>query len=155
MILHLGVTDLPYRRFRSRRSKRNAGNVSTGDVAEFLEARYGIMDTFFKRHEHDIIADMESSVHGAVENVLAGAPINFDLFNAGMQSIEGRFRRFILEGEVEHAGIPGVPTGAALRGVSHRFAHPYKRRPPRRSFYDTGVYVDSFKAWVDDESFEE
>jgi hypothetical protein len=155
MILHLGITDIPYNRAQSRRSKRSAATITTGDVAEILEARYGIMAMFMKRHEHDVIADMENSIRGAVENVLVGAPINFELFNAGMQSVEGRFRRFIVEGEVEHSGIAGVPTQAALRGVNHRYKHPYRRRASRRSFIDTGLYVQSFKAWVDEESFEE
>jgi hypothetical protein len=148
MILHLGVVDFARNYGGGKRAP-----VTTGDVAEFLEARYGVMATFVKRHEHDIIADMENSVRGAVENVLVGAPINFELFNAGMQSIEGRFRRFIVEGEVEHVGIPGVPTQAALRGVNHRFKHPYRRRASRRSFLDTGTYVGAFRAWISEDSF--
>jgi hypothetical protein len=38
---------------------------------------------------------------------------------------------------------------AALHGVSHRFKHPYARRARRPSFIDTGLYQNSFAAWVD------
>jgi hypothetical protein len=36
-----------------------------------------------------------------------------------------------------------------MRGVNHRFMHPYARRPSRPSFIDTGLYVANFTAWVD------
>jgi hypothetical protein len=45
-------------------------------------------------------------------------------------------------------GIPGVPTLAAQEGRSSRFKKG-KGKGPRKSFIDTGLYVGSFKSWVD------
>jgi hypothetical protein len=73
-----------------------------------------------------------------------------DPWARGMGKIEQRFRDFISLREVERVGIPGVPTKAALRGISHRLLHPYARSNQRRpSFRDTGLYMNSFRAWVD------
>ncbi|MFK2871852.1 hypothetical protein IR203_24655, partial [Salmonella enterica subsp. enterica serovar Weltevreden] len=41
---HLGVIDIPY----------EDENTTTGDVAEYLEEKYQIMQTFFDRYGNDI-----------------------------------------------------------------------------------------------------
>ena len=41
---HLGVIDVPY----------EDENTTTGDVAEYLEEKYQIMQTFFDRYSNDI-----------------------------------------------------------------------------------------------------
>jgi hypothetical protein len=46
---HLGVIDIPY----------EDENTTTGDVAEYLEEKYQIMQTFFDRYGNDI-ADLMS-----------------------------------------------------------------------------------------------
>lgn len=135
--LHLGVLIQPYR----------LGGKTTGDVASILENKYGVMDAFYRVHGDDVAHAVEDSLGGALESLMMGRMI--DPWAGGMRSIEERFREFISSGEAEHVGIPGTPTKAAQRGVSHRFAHPYARRSPRVSFRDTGLYMNSFRAWVE------
>lgn len=138
-VLHLGVIDVPY----ARRSGK-----TTGDVAEILEAKYHIMEVFYQQNEALVARSLEKSVAGALESLLLGAPSSIDAFGAGTSGIEDRFKQFLSRREVEKLGYPGVPTQAALRGVSHRFKgkRSGKRRP---SFIDTGLYQSSFKVWVD------
>lgn len=135
MILHLGVIDQRYA----------SEDVSTGDVAEFLEAKYHVMEVFAGTHIDQIADDMADNVAGVLENMMAGAPIVADPFLEAMGKTEDRFKNFLsLE---EMAGWPGVPTQAALDGVSSRFKR--QHGPRRPSFIDTGLYQSSFKAWIE------
>jgi hypothetical protein len=120
--------------------------LTTADVAQFLEDKYGIMGAFFRVHGNDVATAVESGLAGALEALLMGQRV--DPWGRGMQQIEHAFQNFILSQEAERVGIPGTPTMAALRGVSHRLLHPYARRARRPSFRDTGMYVNSFRAWV-------
>lgn len=142
-VLHFGVLVQPYR----SRSKK-AGALTTADVARFLEDRYGIMATFYRVHGKDVATALEQSLGGALESLLMGQRV--DPWGRGMQAIQQEFRDFISSKEAERVGIPGTPTQAALRGVNHRLKHPYRKSNPRRpSFRDTGLYMTSFRSWVD------
>ena len=138
LVLNLGVLDQPY-------ASGNA--VTTGDVAKILEAEYGIMRAFVRVHGKVITDAIGSSVENAITALVNGQRI--DPWGAGTQKIMQAFRVFIYSGEAERVGIPGTPTQAALKGVNHRRAHPYRKSNPRRpSFRDTGLYVASFRSWV-------
>jgi hypothetical protein len=151
MILHLGVIELPYvdapTPGRKRSRKRRASTVTTGDVAGWLENRYGVMQAFATVHEKDVAADLEKSVVGALESFMLGAPAQLDPFGSATSSIEDRFKQFLSTREVETVGIPGVPTQAALMGINRRLKS--GRGPRRPSFIDTSLYQSSFKAWVE------
>jgi hypothetical protein len=162
MILHLGVIDVPYvdpnpvkapkASPRARLHKRHHAkyrNITTGDVATFLENRYHVFENFYHLHEADIASDIENSLQGAVETLLMGGPPNLDAVGGATSSIENRFKEFLSNREMDRIGYPGVPTEAAERGVSHRFKNPYKRRAPRPSFIDTGLFSASMKSWID------
>jgi hypothetical protein len=137
--LHFGVLVQPYR----------LRGLTTGDVAEFLESKYGVMEAFYRVHGSDVAGAVENSMEGALESLLMGRAV--DPWSRGMRVIEREFRDFISSREAERVGIPGTPTRAALRGVNHRLAHPYRRSNPRRpSFRDTGLYMTSMRAWVTD-----
>jgi hypothetical protein len=139
-VLHLGVIDQPYQ----------TGRESTGDVAEILEGKYGVMDHFVKKHEQDIANDLENSLKGALENVLLGGPPSSDPFAAATSAIDNRFKKFLSSKEMDSLGVAGVPTQASLAGTSKRFKQKQKKdRGPRPSFIDTGLYQASFKSWVD------
>lgn len=143
LTLHLGVIDQPY-----RSSSKKVGAMTTGAVADILESRYEIMQTFARVHWPTIENAIEGSLQGALETLLMGR--KFDPWGRGMQAIQTKFRRFISSGEAERSGIPGTPTKAALRGVNHRRAHPYAKGNGRRpSFRDTGLYSASFVSWID------
>lgn len=139
MILSLGVIDLPY---------VDQSGVSTGDVAEILEAEYGVMAAFVDLHEADIVDAVEKSIAGSLETMLMGGPVS-NPFAGAESSIEAEFREFLdreemaqVAGIAGHAG--GVPTKAALMGVNPRLK---KRRGARRpSFIATGMYQSSMKA---------
>jgi hypothetical protein len=162
MILNLGVTDLPYadpepaRKVpkkpgkRPRKAAERRGSLTTGDVAEILEAEYHVMEHFVELHGEDIARHIEGSMQGAIENLLAGAPpgAENDIFGTAMSEIEDAFKNMLSLKELDKIGYPGIPTAAAEKGVSHRFKRPYQRRNPRPSFIDTGLYQSSFKAWV-------
>jgi hypothetical protein len=151
MLLHLGVIDIPYADApKSRRSKTARGTQTTGDVAGWLEARYHVMETFFELHDQDVANDLANGLSGALENMMTGrSPLSADPFLGATSAIEDRFKKFLSDREMEQIGYPGVPTMAAQMGVNHRLKRPYKRRPARPSFVDTGLYSASFKSWVD------
>ena len=137
LTLHLGVLVQPYRN----------GGLTTADVAGFLEAKYGLMAAFARVHERDIADAVELSVGRALEALVMGRVV--DVWGGGMSAIGQEFRDFISSREAERVGIPGTPTQAALRGVSHRFAHPYAKHARRPSFRDTGLLMSSMRSWVD------
>jgi hypothetical protein len=143
LTLHLGVLVQPYR----ARGKK-VGAVTTGDVAEILEAKYGVIGAYYRVHEKDVAKSLENSLKGAIESMMLGAPIR-DPWSGGMAEIDSGFRDFISSMEAEKVGIPGTPTKAALKGVNHRLKRPYASRNPRRpSFRDTGLYMRSFRSWI-------
>jgi hypothetical protein len=168
--LHLGVVDIPYvdgpaaiKKLVSRIGRRrdrtldenteglgSKRGVTTGDVAGWLEDRYHIMELFFEAHHDDITRLLTESIAGQLENLLAGAPFNdLNPLAGGTEEIENLFRKFLSDREVEGLGIPGVPTQAALDGVSARFKSGYNPKGRRPSFIDTGLYEASFRAWSD------
>jgi hypothetical protein len=160
--LHLGVIDIPYNTVpteykKNARKSGTAGTETTGDVAEWLEDKYHVMEVFFELHEDKVAKALESSVEQALDMLYLGAPVeNINPFNAASADIEKSFKHFLDSQEIETIGIPGVPTQAALDGVSHRFKDPrfvkkgkkLVKRPRRPSFIDTGLYEATMKAWV-------
>lgn len=158
--LHLGVIDQNYadpaaskrvakpRKGRKTRGRKNSQASTTADVAAILEAKYGIMETFFTLHEPEIADDLADSMAGAIENLMMGAPPQPQPWAGAAEKIQARFKDFIDNEEM--AGLAGVPTKAALKGVTHRRKHPYAKGNPRRpSFVDTGLYEASFIAWAE------
>ncbi|EAU5125204.1 hypothetical protein EA631_12530 [Salmonella enterica] len=131
---HLGVIDVPY----------EDENTTTGDVAEYLEEKYQIMQTFFDRYSNDIADLMTNDMAASLENMMAGAPPAKDPLAESMSRIHDLFVAFLDNTEMN--GLPGVPTRRALKGISRRFKN--KKGPPRPSFIDTGTYQAAMRAWV-------
>lgn len=134
MKLHLGVIDVPY----------ESESVTTGDVAEFLEDKYGIMAHFFWLYGPIISELMADAIAGQLENIIAGAPPSDDPFAEAMSKVHDLFSGFLDDEEMN--GMPGIPTLRALMGISKRFKN--KKGPPRPSFIDTGTYQAAMRAWV-------
>ena len=136
MKLNLGVFDVP-----------EWNGTPLHDVANILESKYGLFSKFAE-DQHDVIAnELALSVQGAITNLLVGGP-SVDPFLEACSAIDARFQFFIDTSRVEALGIPGVPTGAALKGVNHRLK---KARGARRpSFRDTGILRANFVSWVDE-----
>jgi len=133
----LGVLVQPYYR----------RGMTTYDVAQILESKYGVMRAFWRVRGQEATNHIVESLLGALESRAMGQRI--DPYGSAMQKVETMFRTFISSQEAERVGIPGTPTKAALRGVNHRYKHPYARSNARRpSFRDTGTYMNSFRSWV-------
>lgn len=146
--LHLGVIDIPH---------SDDGTTTTGEVAEDLEKRYGVMQGFMQLHEQDVAEDLADSMAGALESIMMGQLPSHDPFGSGTQKINKNFRTYLEQEEIAQLNRAGVPTLAALTGVSHRFKGKKNwikqgkkkafgvRRP---SFIDTGQYMNVFTSWV-------
>src|ERR1700722_7373872 len=115
-ILHLGVISIPYNQARTAKQKRVASNITTGDVAGFLEENYHVMQTFANVHLADMADDLAKSMAGAMENLMLGAPVAMSPYARAETTIRQRFNDFIDNKEMDRLGIPGVPTQASLEG---------------------------------------
>lgn len=140
LTLHLGVIDMPY--------TNDPKGVTTGDVAEILEDKYHIMAVFANMQEEVIALEMAEGLKGYLENLMMGAPDTGDPFAEGCSQIGKMFKTFLEEDEISYLGVPGTPTMAAKKGVSHRFKGK-SSGVARPSFIDTGEYESAFIAWVD------
>lgn len=153
MKIQLGIVDIPYiaEPLPTKKPRKKTAKVfleTTGEIAEILEDKYHIMEHFVQLHGEEIGAALEDGLAGALETVLMGGNPPPDLYARGEAKIEELFRRFLSQKEMDALGYPGIPTKAALTGVSHRFKQ--RRGPPRPSFIDTGTYQDSFRLWMEE-----
>lgn len=155
--LHLGTVDLPYvlnetpAQMRKRIKKRphpEAGQKTTGDIAEILEAKYHVMEHFWEIHGAEIVEAGAEGLVQALENQVMGAPIEQNPYGEMESAIKRKFDDFITNKEMDRLGVPGVPTKASLEGRSSRFKKG-KGKKGRPSFVNTGLYLSSFAAWVD------
>lgn len=150
-----GVIDLPYadaqsyKTLKARKPKVvRSSSLTTGDVAEILEAQYQVMGHFVEYHGKEIADDLEDSYAKALNAILDGAPPTFNPAGAAVSAIQNRFREFLYNREMDNK-VPGVPTEAAKKGQSKRFKRASKKRKDRPSFIDTGLYEASFIVWVE------
>jgi hypothetical protein len=158
-ILHLGVHNVPYaaqfterppakrqRTFSKAQQGYGAGKT-TGDIALILESKYNIMHKFYELEKRNIISTLSKSIHGSIKNILMGQPPGILPTAEVMEVIKTKFKENLSLQRYDGM-ISGVPTAAALRGVSHRFKKPYAKRASRPSFIDSGLYQSSFTAWM-------
>jgi hypothetical protein len=134
----------------SAAQKAYGAGKTTGQVAEFLEDRYGIMRAFYDHRGGRIaVLGLETATRNAILNMMMGQPGAIDVTAETMQNLATEFKKSLSERRYDQWINAGrVPTKAALAGVSHRFKFPYKKRPERPSFIDTGMYQSSFVAWM-------
>ena len=171
VVLHLGVVDVPYAHLVPQTTKRvshrvargngkdkapttkvngPSGSETTGDVAEILEDQYTVMECFWTKHGDEIKALMEDDMVASLQAMMDGNPVGDVPFAEAMSRAERLFADFLNTSEMLEVLGSGPGTGAARRGVNHRFKHPYaKGNPSRPPFIDTGLYQASFRAWVE------
>lgn len=162
MKLVLGVVDIPYagpavttpKVSKARKGKASkprkpsiAGTATTGSVAEALEAKYHIMQHFAERHGAFIEQQLVASVEAAIHSLSMGGPADIVPTAEAEGKIQEKFRVFLDTEEMAQTGEPGVPTKAALEGISSRLKS--GRGPRRPSFIDTHMYQDSMKVWTE------
>lgn len=155
--LTLGVNDVPYAnapapkkvaKASKRPRKVKSGQQTTGDVATFLENKYGVYQVFVDANQDAINAALRDSVEGAIETYMAGGPMAEDPFAAANSTIDALFKAWLSSGAIEQLGIAGVPTQAALERKSLRFK---KGVAPngRPSFILSGLYEGNFQSWTE------
>ena len=150
MKLALGVIDIPYG--HAHGNGKDNPNITTGDVAEILEANYGIMGKFFELHEDEITGKVADVFSGMIEDQIMERPINFGEL-VDLSSLKSVFQSMIIDQELDGI-VGGVPTKASMdRSVNHRKKKGVNldrkgKGVSRPSFYDTHLYADSFKAWI-------
>ena len=157
--LILGVIEVAYdnggkhvRRRRHNKTGRSTGEASgegpttTVQVATILEEKYGVMQAFFDDTKDHILSECIHSLEGALEDLYSGAPVK-DPYAEATQNIDAGFRQWLMQGEIETLGIPGVPTQAAIERRSLRFKEGVAAGP-RPSFIDTATYELSFRSEI-------
>jgi len=165
IVLHLGVLDVPYSNLEQTekvpqakkgkankpvKKKTNAATKTTGEVAEILEEKYGVLDTFAFARLPDIAKELENSIAGELETMMMGGSPSGKPFKGAESAITTMMKKFISGQAIEHMGVEGVPTQVALHGVNHRLKHPYAKANERRpSFMDTTLYWQNLIAWFD------
>lgn len=138
--LHLGVIELPH-------PGGEKSGLTTGDLAEILESKYGLYSVFLDANLEKIEEQIAESLQGAIDNMLAGAPAPENPFAGAEQGVARDFINYLDTSEIEKIGVRGTPTAAALAGVNHRLKlHNGARRP---SFIDTGTLRAATSAWID------
>lgn len=157
MKLVLGTLDVAYANPGSK------GAITTGEVAQLLEKRYHVMETFYESRKEKIAEWLAGSVANAIETIVStGANVMPTL--EAEQNIEAEFRAFLSANEMAmmvagltesernyFLGSTGGFTGAAMRGVSHRKKKPNsKKNKARPAFIDTGLYQASFRAQIEE-----
>lgn len=144
--LLLGELDIPYSTPPAKDGKdAKPVNVSTVDVANFMESRYHLFTHFYEFNAEKIAGHVADSLTGALESAAMGAPTDgISPFGAAESAIDAEFRAFLTLDVMATLGYPGVPTQAALNGVNHRLKK--KRGAPRPSFVDTGTMMAAFKS---------
>ncbi len=146
----LGVIDIPYVGFdpngKKKRVKVAIGTETTGDVAEWLENKYHVIETFFELRREKFEEQVLEAIEASIEDLVTGASVSKNPFSDALHWLDDQFKAFLTSREIEGLGIPGVPTKAAIKGVNTR--KKLFKGPRRPSFIDTGQYEASFKAWV-------
>lgn len=144
--LHLGVIEAKY--------ANNKESVGTGDVATFLEKKYGVLGAFVDTYKQQIAKDISGSIQSQINSIVMGAPPSNPLAQAE-QDITANAKHFISSGEAERV-LSGmgptrypVPTKAAQQRKSSRFKKG-KKPGNRPSFIDTGLYEGSLITWSDE-----
>ncbi len=111
------------------------------------------MAIFAAQQSTQIANHLAQSMADAVEASMQGAPIT-NPYAEGTDQIQEAFRKFL-----DQNGT-GVITKASKQGVSGRFMDKDNKKGERLpmneegqvrpSFIDSGLYQNSFRAWVDD-----
>lgn len=127
--------------------------TSTGDVAEILERRYGVMQTFFDRRRDKIAGYLADSMANALQDRINGRRGGSPTFEAE-QKIEAEFRSFLDANEMDILSVglagpeitnPHISAAAAAGSNSRKKSTKSNARP---AFVDTGLYRANFRVTV-------
>jgi hypothetical protein len=148
--IHFGVNDVPYagqlasrQQRRLTRSQRTySRGKTTGQVMDRLEKKYGIIEEFVEQEKELIASIIEKAVAKAVAR-----DTDIKIPASDLKMLESKFKQAIVDEKFN--GLPGVPTKAAIAGISHKFMHPYAKRGSRPSFIDTELFRRNLRVWFE------
>lgn len=152
--LTLGELDVAYATPSGESGTVKATITTTGRVAEILEERYGVMQTFFERRKEKIAEFLGDSVADAIADVLSGRQTRTSPTYGAEQRIEAEFRSFLDANEMDAISValagpeisnPHISAAAARGDNSRKKSMKSNARP---AFIDTGLYRQSFRAEV-------
>lgn len=135
-VLNIGVMDVAY--------TDDNGATTTYEVAEILEARYGVFTAFYEAYKDKIAALLADDMADQIKRMVSGGGSSDHLGTltyGADQKIEAMFRRFIL---TEEHGI----IVAASQQQGSRFKSPGKKGNGKPAFVDTGLLLESFRTWT-------
>lgn len=161
-ILTLGIVEQPYsvaptpkkvakaskRPRKAKATKTESGTQTTGDVATWLENKYGVYQAFVDDQKDAINEALRDSVEASVETYLTSGQQPQDPFAAANSTIDALFKAWLASGAIEKLGIAGVPTQASIERRSLRFKNK-QSKGPRPSFINTGLYEANFHSWTE------
>lgn len=144
--IYLGVIDIPY-----DFSKKS----TTGSVAAILEEKYGILSSFVETHQTEIRSDLQDAMANGIQEMINTGSFDNKAFYTAFSKIQNGMKQFLSTQEIERVGIKGVPTEAALKGITHRIKKVRrgrvrlrnKNQTRRPSFIDTGLMESSYIVW--------
>jgi len=140
LTLNVGVFDIPH-------VGGEKTGLTTGDLAEILESKYGLYSGFVELHGQEIADVLADGVQDALDAII-GAGVNaVDPLGAAELPLTAMLIRYFDNEEIAKLGVPGVPTGAALKGINRRKASGKGVR--RTSFIDTSELRNSSSVWVE------
>ncbi|MHB8388158.1 MAG: hypothetical protein ACYDBH_01095 [Acidobacteriaceae bacterium] len=155
MKLALGVDDIPYA------NPDNPNPKTTFEVASILEGKYNVMETFYVSREEKIADFLADGMAQAIQQLAKTGRVIDPYFRAG-QKIKDEFTTFInnqemsaliasmSEGETKAFNWMMTFDSSANAGHSSRKKHSYAKGKPRPAFVDTGTYLRSFRAWIEE-----
>jgi len=128
--------------------------LTTDDVANILEAKYGLFSNFTEMYTGDIAEILAESISATTENLFKRTFRQIfggekpDPYAKGLQEIEDLFKEY-LDNEWLTGVVAGVPTKDALRGYHRMLGKAGRYTGVRRpSFVDTATLRNSIKAKI-------
>ncbi|HSY75450.1 MAG TPA: hypothetical protein VK890_01260 [Bacteroidia bacterium] len=165
LTLHFGFVQTPYTsetRFRPATSakaaeklkrKRGFRSTMTADkLANILEAKYNIVHTFSEVHDEDIRDIINNGFKEVAERMIlerkghSKASLK-NLMKSATRQVEELFKAF-LDNEEMNGRVEGVPSKAATKGKLGGRGRITRSGIARPTFVNTGIYKNSFRAWI-------
>ncbi len=137
MNLLLGVKNVAYS------DPDEKGATTTGQVAEILEEKYDVMQTFYDLNQPKIAALVVQAFVNTLESRLQGQPKTPSIPTS---KIDKLFRDYLDSDDWQKT--TGKTIAVAAAGHSKRFKRAYMKRPARPAFIDSGLYRRSFRSWL-------
>ena len=123
------------------------GGLTTADVANQIESKYQLVETFYKLEEDKFfIPLLEDDYAEALRIEMSGLQVGAWVSTKTTDKIRNKFRRNLMTRRYDGL-IKGVPTRSSARGISHLRRKPGASTGSRPSFVNTGLYMRSFVAW--------